>query len=648
MSLEKPPKKNENFQLPSLSEIDKILSQALFTEEKTTSGGQVKNLVPKLRFLKRKEGVISEYQERRIRKLQKEKEGLAILYENIQSVLNNKEIRGRIYFSIQELELLERIGIIDKDYKSKILELYNLFKNTEQKKYIHPDEKRKLETIERLLDQITKALIGLIISRKEEIRALIEEEAKERYLQIEQKLEQIISLYKKRLQKVKSEKENLPEGVDKALILNRNENKALFFDGIKTLIQSIKDLHNTSFERMIQILGPERIIKLMGREQILNILGISDKTELSEDLNQKLAHLLKRKSKDNAYNNLVEAFKNSVVSSILSQDHRVRQSTIDVLENSLKESIIYETTEKRIKNPFSDKEPLVPWHIGSPYFLLFNFFEKLSDIISEDKNGNIKFNIIKLRNLIRTTKRNVLFAETLIDQLSKGARPQSIDDIKQMVGAKVIPQGFKFKEGESPKEIIYYLNSFFGFKKQKDFLGCLETLYNSGIDDSDDSNLQEFKNDLKPIIYFLHQLKRENSVLQLLFGRKTGKVFWEALQEREENDKTGKTAQLLKQRKEAEARSLWYKEESERLMRQAEERGDIFFRFNHPISLEDKKINIAIGVYITKEEGGFKIVKVISPDLPEFVSRTGIREGQFYTASSIPEWLKFHLENKKQ
>jgi hypothetical protein len=593
-------------------------------------------------LLKRIVSVLEKKQAERLLKEKTKAENL-ILYPNIEKFLKNNQIPNKIiYFNKEELDFLASLDLIDKGFAEKFLEILNLLK--EKRNFVlKPEDRKEIKEIENLVLHQCEAIFNLILKNKEKIEKTINQDKLEQLSDFSKRQEEIKQHYENRISKAKLKLKEL-EKIEEVVEIERARNQELFLDEIKPKIQSLEDRHDFSFRRIMNIIGSDVIIKLIGFEKLSKILNISKHFELKEAIDLVIKN--PESAKEN-YKTLLEVFKNTIVENLTSQERLAQQTTFDVLTSRFEELIVYSTGPRQIKNPKTDqKEKIIPWFNSKDYLEFLNLIEFLSQII-EIKERDIELNVLKLRSETRKLRRETKFAETLIAQLQKGAKISAMSEIKKTVSPKIVPSEFKPKENISPEELLMYTNSFLDKKTNR--LQVFTYLYESGIDDSEyKKKAEDFLEKIKELVLKINNIILENKALHLLFGAKTGKRFWEALRQREENDKTGKTQKLIAEKEQEEKRRQDYRMEVEKLKKQAELEGKTFIATNIIVLLENnKKTQITVGALIKTEGNKIILEEIISPDKPDLLRRAGIKKGLVYVEPSIPNWIKNTLKEKK-
>lgn len=284
----------------------------------------------------------------------------------------------------------------------------------------------------------------------------------------------------------------------------------------------------------------------------------------------------------------------------------------------------------------------------------------MEKILSE-KDGQLLLNFNGLRSLLRKLRRDIGFLDSLLESVD-----MSLQKREKITPAAMIERSAQLKRKIEPAELdlkqktaqLTKLSEFknyierFSNRRAKSF-DIVGALYNSNLDiilespeimDDFDRN---FVNKIKEIIQEITSIIKINSAFLLLFGPKTGKWFWDALKQREQNDRTDQTRKLIAQRAESAKIKERYYLAVEELKELAQQNPNLaFVATNRVIKTEDgKQHQITIGILIEKLPSGIKIKNIVSPDDPNLVSRIGIKEGQHYVQP--PQWLK-ELINKAE
>jgi hypothetical protein len=652
MSIEKPNFSTEKGQKEDLSNllnpkaIDATIKRLQLIKSIDKITPQIKQQAKESVFLKKVIPVLEETQTKRLSKEKTKAENL-VLYPNIEKFLKNNQIPNKIiYFDKKELNLLASNDLIDKVFVEKFLEILDLLKE-KRNLVLKLEDRKEIREIENFVLRQCEAIFNLILKNKEKIEKTINQDKLEQLSAFSKREEEIKKHYENRISKAKLKLEELKKqpSLEEAVEIERQTNQELFLDEIKPKIQSLEDKHDSSFKRLMNILDSDAIIKIIGFEKLNKIFNVSKYFELKEIID--LAIKNPESAKEN-YKTLLEVFKNTTVENLTSKEKSTQQKTFDTLMLEFEKSIIYGVGLKQIKNPKIDqKEKIIPWLNSKDYLESLNLIKSLNQIIKIKKEG-VELDVLKLRSEISKLKRKIAFAETLINQLQKGANISTISEIKKSVSPKIVPSEFKLNENVSKKELLGYTNSF--LNKKIESLKILNYLYQSGIDDLEyKEKIADFLEEIKNFNLKINNIILENEALHLLFGDKTGKRFWEALKQREENDKTGKTQELIEEKRQEEKRRESYRTKVEELKKQAELEGKIFIATNVIVSLENgKKAQITIGALMKTEGNKIILEEIISPDKPDLLRRTGIKKGLVYVEPSIPNWIKNALKDPKE
>ncbi len=547
--------------------------------------------------------------------------------------------------SEEEVNLLIQAGIVNREFYNKFLSFLDAFKEAKER---HISMTSILDSI----NQINASLQSTIVENKNKLQELIDN------LKTATK-QRTNERYKKRAAKVSQKLNDIKsERISEVETAERHKNQELFLELIRPAIRSFKDRFQNSFERILKVLGSEGIIGIVGLKEIKERFNIKNPENVLEFIENAL-----NKPDSLEHQDLLNFVKDKIVVGLTEEDAPKKQSLLAKLRNVFEESILYETGDRQIKDPLKEagkKEKIVPWIGAEEYIELVNLFQRLEKIL-EKKDGQLLLDFNELRNLFRKLRRDVGFLDSLLESvdmsLQKGEKitPAAIIERSSQLKRKIKPAELnleqKINQLTKLTEFKNYIKSFLNRRmKSFDIVGAL---YNSNLDiilenpeimDDFDKNFIE---EIKKIIQETASIIKTNNVFLLLFGPKTGKWFWDALKQREQNDKTGQTKKLIEQKIKEQKRREEYYLAAEQLKNLVQENQNLcFVATNHVVKTEDgKQQQVTIGILIEQSPSGTKIKNIISPDDPNLVSRIGIKEGQHYV--QLPQWLKELINQAK-